>query len=185
MVNNELYNKTFELFRKAIPDNFKEFFISHPILTDVELLALDSAISSRGYCVKDRSDHTTTIVPLNGPYGIIITFGLGMIKDYGGLLKLWRDINEIADSGDPNWHWCMGIGNRPTKDVEWAYIVINGKIVARMKVLDTEPGGEKRFDNNQTMVKKAWILLQGPLIRPEKRYYRQGFQGFRYTEFIF
>jgi hypothetical protein len=114
---------------------------------------------------------------------IIITFSQQMIKEKGGLLAFWRDFMKVMNS--PDHVWCQGTGNKPTVDVDWCYIVIGGKIVGKAFIYAMEKGGEKEFTDGSAMVKKAWISLQGPLVRPGKKYYRKGFQGFRYTEFIF
>lgn len=74
-------------------------------------------------------------------------------------------------------------GGRPTKEVQYIYLVIGGRIRFRINfVMGKE--GRQTFDDGRSMDGK-WIIGTGPLVRAPYKMPMKGFQGFRYTDKLF
>ena len=77
--------------------------------------------------------------------------------------------------------WWFTISAKPKHDIQWAYIVIGGKVRWRARVAGYEyEEGEKTFSDGHKVKGKLWILLFDfeQLPRPHQK--MKGFRGFRY-----
>ncbi len=118
---------------------------------------------------------------LEPPDGIIITISQAMLKEKG--YRNWLR-NFLEAMGKDEWTYWMRQRNVPKHAVMWVYLCIGGKIRYRANCVMYHCAGEMIFGDRK-VYSKAWIVLAGPVVRPEEVIYRKGFQGFRYTHKLF
>lgn len=126
------------------------------------------------------------------PDGIIITISEQMIKEkgYRNWLRNFLDAMGRFD-GDQPWTYWMKQGAKPTKDFLYVYLSVKGKIRFRCTYVQSYGSGEMKFGDGATMFARAWVVMAGPLIRPEHPVYtmevvgQKGFRGFRYCQKLF
>lgn len=122
------------------------------------------------------------------PDAIIVTFSCNMIKGYpGGEDQIHMILAMIDNSTAMNWG--QTISGIPTLPVELAYICFNGYIQYRMTILSFERNITREFYDGgiiRRFENKNWVNLVGPVVKsPKNKYPQRGFQGFRYTPFLF
>jgi len=120
---------------------------------------------------------------------IMLTLGQNFLhKVYPGGEKMVRHYLERMNDGDQyKWFQFCGSGI-PTIKVEWCYVVWGGKIQYRCDIKEfianctgefSDGGVVREFGN------KNICMLQGPCIPAPYDIPQKGFQGFRYSPFIF
>lgn len=121
------------------------------------------------------------------PAGVLLTMPKAFFEHYPGgeerMLEWFKQMNKH----DGLW-WNQTIANVPTLDVEFAYLVYGGKVQYRLTIDKYERNVTKEFtDKGTTRIfeKRNWAILTGPVEKADKDYWMRGFQGFRYTDFIF
>jgi len=80
-------------------------------------------------------------------------------------------------------YW-MKQGGRPKRDLLYVYLCIGNKIRFRANFVMSE-GPCKKYFVDEGMFARAWIVLAGPVVRPDQPIVMKGFRGFRYTEKLF
>lgn len=116
------------------------------------------------------------------PDGIIITISAGMLREKG--YRNWlRNFLEAMSRED--WTYWMRTGSQPKRDVLYVYLCIGGKVRFRANYVMPEGPGMKTFNDGKTMYARAWIIMAGPVVRPDCTIAMKGFRGFRYTEKLF
>lgn len=111
---------------------------------------------------------------------IVITFPQVFFKE-----MVPREFAQSFLTLSPTHHWLCPMANRPKKEPQWCYIVALGRLRYRAKVLGFEIGGEREFASGLSGDARHWLVLSGPVIKAPHRIIQSGFQGFRYTEFLF
>lgn len=118
------------------------------------------------------------------PDGIIVTLPQKFFEehDHATYLKELEACN--VDSV-----WFRACKLLPKQDVAYVYTVIDNKIHHRAQLVMYERnvtrtfprpnGGHKTFENSN------FIVTTGPIVMAPYEIVKQGFQGFRYTQFIF
>lgn len=91
----------------------------------------------------------------------------------------------LAMNDDGEIYWQCKMGNAPKIEVVYCYIVINNRIRYRANIAGFEPGGKRYFGDGRSATARAWMILTGPVVKAPHRIERRGFQGFRYSDFIF
>ena len=94
---------------------------------------------------------------------------------------------ERTDDGSYQWMQFCGSGV-PAKEVEFCYLVWDGKVQYRLSVVEYQKkitgkfadGGVVRSFKNRNLV-----IMSGPCIKAPYNIPQKGFQGIRYTEFLF
>ena len=122
------------------------------------------------------------------PDGIIITISQAMIKEkgYRNWLRNFFKTMSDAEQDDPDgWTYWFRVGNKPKHDVAWVYLLIGGKIRFRVNWIDSFGAERIAFTDGKSLYGKGWVVVCGPVARPEKPIYRKGFRGFRYTHKLF
>jgi hypothetical protein len=116
------------------------------------------------------------------PEGIVITISAAMIKEkkYRNWLR-----NFLTCMASEQCSYWMRQGTRPKRDVLFVYLCIGNKVRFRANFVVAEGPGEKTFDDGRVMFGKAWIVLCGPVVRPDVEVPMKGFRGFRYCEKLF
>jgi hypothetical protein len=114
--------------------------------------------------------------------GIIITISAGMLKEKG--YRNWLRNFLRAMSHEECTYW-MRQGSKPKKDILYVYLCINNKVRFRANFVMAEGPCDKTFDDGKQMFARAWIVLAGPLARPDHTIEMKGFRGFRYTQKLF
>lgn len=124
------------------------------------------------------------------PDGIIITISEAMLKEKG--YRNWRkNFMDAMNRVDDGWTYWMKQGARPKKDFLYVYLSLGGKIRYRCVYVQSYGPGEKQFSDGKKMFARAWVVMAGPLITPERPVYtmdvvnQKGFRGFRYTHKLF
>ncbi len=113
---------------------------------------------------------------------IIITIGAAFLKERG-LMEWYRDFYNAMTTDS---HYCLRQGNQPKKqDIKYVYLCIGGKIRYRTHFIKSYPGGMLTFIDGRSMYANAWVVVAGPMVKAPYDIARKGFQGFRYTEFMF
>jgi len=119
---------------------------------------------------------------------IVLTLGQDfMNKMYPGGREAVIKALERTDDGSYQWMQFCGSGV-PAKEVEFCYLVWDGKVQYRLTVTryvknhtgKFSDGGVERSYKNRNMVIMTGQCVKAPFEIPMK-----GFQGFRYTEFLF
>ena len=117
---------------------------------------------------------------------ILITVPERFWDEYPGGKDAFDKVMDFVSQGRCLWH--QTISNIPKQNVEFVYLVIHGKIALRLTIheymkntsLTFKDGGVDRSFGN-----KNWVVLTGPVEKAPREMIRKGFQGFRYTEFLF
>jgi hypothetical protein len=103
-----------------------------------------------------------------------------------------RSFLALNDNPEDYWLFHMGSG-LPKHDVLHLYVVAGNRIRYRANIAGFEGPfdgddyfkGIKRFADGRAMYCRHWMIVTGPIIIAPYRIERKGFQGFRYSEFIF
>lgn len=84
--------------------------------------------------------------------------------------------------GSNGWLYWWKLGNKPKKDVIYAYIIIENKVRWRARILEFTKEMTKTFltPTPRTMHAKCWMLLYDFEKLPRPYEVKKGFQGFRY-----
>lgn len=72
----------------------------------------------------------------------------------------------------------------PKYDVLHLYLLIDGEIVVRVNIADYIPGYQAECWDKTIRQPKFWAVCSAPVSRPPEPIKRRGFQGFRYTEYL-
>jgi hypothetical protein len=119
------------------------------------------------------------------PDGIIITISQQMLKEKG--YRNWlRNYLNAMEKEDHIYY--MRQGAQPKQDILYVYLCIGGKVRYRSNFVMSEGPGEKTFTSaagSHTIYGRAWIIMSGPVVKPEFTVPMKGFQGFRYTQKLF
>lgn len=129
------------------------------------------------------------------PDAIIITLPVKFFDTYPGGEEKFERVLKQVDAGNMVWFNTIG-GGVPALEVEFVYMVIGGRIryrftalefLAKKHVVVDDVGDSKERVEffSGTGKPRNWVKLGGPVIEPDRLYERKGFQGFRYTEFLF
>lgn len=119
---------------------------------------------------------------------IVLTLGKDfMDKMYPGGREAVIKALERCEEGEFQWMQFCGSGV-PARKVEFCYLIWDGKVQYRMTVLKYvknrtgtfSDGGVERSFHNRNMV-----VMTGPAIKATHNIPMKGFQGFRYTTFLF
>lgn len=116
------------------------------------------------------------------PEGIVITISQRMLQEKGYRNWLRNFLNAMSQE---DWTYWMRQGGRPKHDILYVYLCIGGKIRYRANFVSSEGPGEKTFSDGTSLYGKAWIILAGPVVKPNHPVPMKGFQGFRYTHKLF
>jgi hypothetical protein len=117
------------------------------------------------------------------PDGIIITIGAKMIEERG--YRNWLSDFLLAMRQE-DWTYWMKLGSRPKReDFMYVYLCIGGKIRFRANFVMSYGSGMKEFADGREMFGRAWVVLSGPVVKPDAPILLKGFRGFRYTEKLF
>jgi len=119
---------------------------------------------------------------------IILTLGKDfMDKMYPGGREAVIKSLERCDNGSYQWMQFCGSGV-PARKVEFCYLVWDGLVQYRLSVEEYQKnitgkfadGGVVRSFHNRNLV-----IMSGPVIKAPYKIPMKGFQGFRYTTFLF
>ena len=116
------------------------------------------------------------------PEGIIVTISGKYLKERG--MKEWyRDFLRAME--DETYTYWLRLCSRPRQEVLYIYLVIGNRVRYRYQFVMYEKGGSFNTADGRIIFANCWLVGVGPLVRPEQEIRRRGFQGFRYTEFLF
>ena len=103
-------------------------------------------------------------------------------KGYRNWLRNFLDAMGIED-----WTYWMRQGTKPVHSdhLLHVYLCIGGKIRYRANFVSAEGPREMIFNDGKKMYAKAWIVMCGPVAKPEYDIPWKGFRGFRYTQTLF
>lgn len=123
------------------------------------------------------------------PVGIVITMPVAFFKDRGMTVEEFKEVFERYMAMDDG-IWNFKLTNLPKLDVELVYICFAGYIQYRVNLVQYERNVSKSFKDSHDGKDRDfpncnWVILSGPAIKPDREVVQQGFQGFRYTDFIF
>lgn len=112
---------------------------------------------------------------------IIKTFPVVFFRELSlrEFVRQWRSINQDGSC------WVCPMPAVPRQEVLYCYIVIGNRIRYRCNISHFEPGGERIFSDGRRFTAKAWMVLTAPVVKPPHKIKKRGFQGFRYSEFLF
>lgn len=125
---------------------------------------------------------------MNQQDAIMLTLGKNFLdKVYPGGREAIIKALERCENGEYTWMQFCGSGV-PARQVEFVYLIWDGKVQYRMTVLKYiknrtgtfDDGGVERSFSNRNMV-----VMTGPTIKAPRDIPAKGFQGLRYTEFLF
>lgn len=119
---------------------------------------------------------------------ICLTLGKGFLDNvYPGGRDAVIKALERTDDGTYQWMQFCGSGV-PARKVEFCYLIWDGKVQYRLLVEEYQKnitgkfadGGVVRSFDNRNLV-----ILTGPCIKAPHNIPMKGFQGFRYSQFLF
>ncbi len=120
--------------------------------------------------------------------GILLTIPERFFRDYPGGEKQFRKIIEGLNVTD-SYKWGNTCGSGvPRLPVAWCYLVFKGAVQYRCDIASFEKNSSKEFNDGgiiRVFRNKNWIWLQGPVVSAPYNIPQLGFQGFRYTSYIF
>ena len=123
------------------------------------------------------------------PEGIVITFGLDLIAEKGGLRSFTRHF--LLTMENENSIWLQKCKNSPKYDILYIYIIVAGRLRYRCFYGGYETGltnihnSDARSWSRSTVIAWPRIILAGPLERCPFKRTLKGFQGFRYCTKLF
>lgn len=121
------------------------------------------------------------------PDGILVTLPEAWFDDFAdGEEAFWRAMKAVDAEDDYIWH--QTISSIPVHEVQFVYLVFRGKVQVRLSVVDYLRNQSMSFQRSGFIAdfpNKNWVRLTGPVVRAPSDFLMRGFQGFRYTSFIF
>lgn len=120
---------------------------------------------------------------------ICLTLGANFLKNVypGGEAKVREMLERMNDSDDYQWMQFCGYGV-PTIDVKYCYVVWHGKVQYRCDIEEFQKDVTGGFGDGgvvRTFKHRNLCILQGPTILAPYDIPMKGFQGFRYSPFLF
>jgi hypothetical protein len=119
---------------------------------------------------------------------VMLTLGVDFFKMYpGGKEEVIRVIERLNVEDDLTWWQLCGSGI-PKVECEFAYLVWDGKIQYRCNVekyLRDKSGSFNDGGITRVYRHKNMISMIGPAVKAPHDIPQKGFQGFRYSPFIF
>jgi hypothetical protein len=119
---------------------------------------------------------------IDHPEGIIVTISQRYLKERGN--KAWLEDFMNAMNNESYTYW-LRLGNRPKWEVLYIYLIIGNRIRYRYGFVMYEEGGSFNTSDGRLIFANCWLVGIGPLTKANEVIHRRGFQGFRYTGFIF
>lgn len=120
---------------------------------------------------------------------IVLTLGQDFLNNKypGGRPAIIKALERTNDSDDNLWMQFCGSGV-PARQVEFCYLVWDGKVQYRLNVLEYKSNQSGKFADGgvvRSFKNRNMVVMQGPAIKAPYDIPMKGFQGFRYTEFLF
>jgi hypothetical protein len=116
---------------------------------------------------------------------VMLTLSKGFFKEYpGGEDAVRKSIEHMNDSDKWVWNMTCG-GGIPKIETEFVYIIFDNKVQYRANVVCFKKKETMTFSDGRCLENKNWIVIQGPIIKAPHDIPQKGFQGFRYSPFIF
>jgi hypothetical protein len=121
--------------------------------------------------------------------GIMLTLPKQFFQDRGWTYAEFEKYFKQFMAGESS-IWNFRLTNLPKREVAWVYLVFEGFIQFRLNLVMYERNKSKTFKDGPD--KKArkfpnanWVILCGPAVTAPFEMPQKGFQGFRYTTFLF
>lgn len=119
---------------------------------------------------------------------IVLTLGQDFLnKVYPGGRDAVIKALERTDDGAHQWMQFCGSGV-PARLVEFCYLVWDGKVQYRLSVEEYQKGITGKFADGgvvRSFTDRNLVIMTGPCIKAPHNIPMKGFQGFRYTPFLF
>lgn len=119
---------------------------------------------------------------------ILITVPAKFFKEYPGGEVQFRNVIERMNVTD-RYRWGNTCGSGiPKIPVKFCYLVFGGKVQYRTEIFGFDRKRSMTFNDGgirRTFERKNWVWLQGPVERAPRDIPRKGFQGFRYSGWLF
>lgn len=117
---------------------------------------------------------------------IILTTPKAFWDAYPGGRDRFYEVMTYVDNGTLVW-WqtCASI---PVQPVEFCYLIVDGAVKLRLTIQEFKRNTSKEFEDSgviRVFEHRNWAVLCGPVVHAPKIIPMRGFQGFRYTEFLF
>lgn len=123
----------------------------------------------------------------DAPAAIAVTLPEAWFDDFeDGEDAFWRAMKHTDESDD--YIWNQTISSIPKHEVQYVYIVFKGKVQVRLSVIDFLRNHSMSYQRSGFIAdfpNKNWVRLTGPVVKAPSDFLMRGFQGFRYTSFIF
>jgi hypothetical protein len=121
------------------------------------------------------------------PEGIVVTFGMEMINEQGGLRGFIKGFEKLMDN-ESN-YWMHKLKNSPQHDILYVYVIIAGRLYYRTHFggyYKNVDGCESTTADGRHMRRKfPYIVLAPPIVKCPFKRSLKGFQGFRYSTKLF
>lgn len=120
---------------------------------------------------------------------ICLTLGANFLKNVypGGEAAVREALERMNESDHHKWMQFCGSG-LPTKPVTYCYIVWHGKVQYRCDIKEFQGAVSGGFNDSnvlRTFYNRNLCVLHGPCIPAPYDIPMKGFQGFRYSPFLF
>ncbi|MCI0489369.1 MAG: hypothetical protein L0229_22480 [Blastocatellia bacterium] len=115
------------------------------------------------------------------PVAIIRTFPFVFFREKSlrEFVREWYELNQ------DDVVWICPMHRLPKIEVPYVYIVALNRLRYRVNLVGFEPGGERIFESGRRWTANHWMLMAGPVVKAPHKMVMSGFQGFRYSGFIF
>lgn len=119
---------------------------------------------------------------------IMLTLGVDFFKMYpGGEAQCRKMLEGLNKTDRYNWMQLCGSGI-PTAKVGYCYLVFGGKVQYKLEIKEFRKESTGSFNDGgieRIYTNKNLCVMQGPCIPAPFDIPMKGFQGFRYTEYLF
>jgi hypothetical protein len=123
------------------------------------------------------------------PEGIMLTLPVMFFEDRGMSTEQFKDLFERYMAKDDA-IWNFKLTNLPKHEIAWVYLIFDKHVQYRLNFVQYERNKTKAFrDSHDGKIRHFpnlnWVIFTGPAIKPPHPWPQKGFQGFRYTTFLF
>lgn len=118
------------------------------------------------------------------PEGIIKAMPVEWVKKLPYGLEAWEK-TYMAMNERENYWWVFNLPGKPKFEILYFYLLIMGSVRYRANIMGYEKEQTIKCYTGEMKHGKIWVQVTAPIIKAREPVPMKGFQGFRYTEFLF
>ncbi len=123
------------------------------------------------------------------PEGIMLTLPKRFFEDRGTDIPAFIEMFKRFMAKDESL-WNFRLTNLPKHEIDKVYLVFDKKVQFRLNFVQYERNVSKSFKDapdgrTRDFPNANWVIMCGPAVAPPREWPQKGFQGFRYTTYLF